>query len=47
MLALARANFGRLFDALHAEGYRVIGPTVRACEIAALERWLGEERLLR
>src|SRR5512132_552253 len=29
MLALARADFGRLFDALHAEGYRVIGPTVR------------------
>jgi NAD(P)H-flavin reductase/formate hydrogenlyase subunit 6/NADH:ubiquinone oxidoreductase subunit I len=29
MLALSRADFGCLFDALHAEGYRVIGPTVR------------------
>ncbi|MFS8065083.1 MAG: 4Fe-4S dicluster domain-containing protein, partial [Byssovorax sp.] len=29
MLALARVDLGRLFDALHAEGYRVIGPTVR------------------
>jgi NAD(P)H-flavin reductase/formate hydrogenlyase subunit 6/NADH:ubiquinone oxidoreductase subunit I len=29
MLALARADLGRLFDALHADGYRVIGPTVR------------------
>jgi NAD(P)H-flavin reductase/NAD-dependent dihydropyrimidine dehydrogenase PreA subunit len=30
MLALARDDLGRLFDALHAEGYRVIGPTVRS-----------------
>jgi hypothetical protein len=29
MQALARADLGRLFDALHAEGYRVIGPTLR------------------
>ncbi len=30
MLALAHAELGRLFDALRAEGYRVIGPTVRS-----------------
>jgi ferredoxin len=29
MLALARADLSCLFDALHAEGYRVIGPAVR------------------
>ena len=33
MLALAHAELGRLFDALHAEGYRVIGPTVRSAAI--------------
>jgi NAD(P)H-flavin reductase len=30
MKALARQNLGCLFDALHAEGYRVVGPTVQA-----------------
>jgi NAD(P)H-flavin reductase len=29
MLAISREDLGCLFDVLHAEGYRVIGPTVR------------------